>query len=179
MDADENVIQLPQPEMLRRGVERAESQIMDARDPPGIGVPFYRIDTLRRMELRGTITKTMRAAGEQFRTDFSLGQFVGIKAADVMRVPGCGTAKQVMTERMIDAKDRVWDALFMLGGLTSPSGRVAWDVLGCQINLEEWAERGGWKNNPMKPHTAAGILIGTLGALEAYYEKLQNQRRRG
>ena len=169
---DADVIHLPTPERLRRNeIERADQQIEDVDGNPG--APFRYIDTLRRMELRGTITKTMRAAGEQFRTDFSLGQFVGIRAGDVMRVPGCGTAKQVMTERMIDAKNRVWDAIMMLGGLTSPAGQIAWSVLGEQINLDEWVERGGWNGRSLKSHTAAGILIGTLGALEAYYEKLQ------
>jgi len=161
---DGDVIQLPNPERLRRGeVERYDKQIADVDGNPA--APFRYIDTLRRMELRGTISESMRDAGEQFRTDFSLGQFVPLKAADMSRVPGCGTARQVLGGRAIDAKDRVWAALFLLGGLTSPAGQIAWGVLGEQLTLEEWAERGGWNGSGLKRETAAGILIGALGAL--------------
>lgn len=173
---DADIILLPLPEQLRRGVERAEKQVADVDDQPS--APFYAIDTLRRMELKGTISKSMRDAGEQFRTDFSLGQFVPLKAADVSRIPGCGTARQILSGRAIDAKDRVWAALFVLGGLTSPAGQIAWGVLGEQWTLEEWAERGGWNGKGLRRDTAAGILIGALGALESHYEKLRNERRR-
>lgn len=167
----ENVISLPPAERLRRGeVEREERQIQDIGGNPS--APFRAIDTLRRMELSGSISKKMREAGETFRDDFGLAGFVSLKAADMERLPGCATTRQVMTHRLIDAKDRAWTALQVLGGLTSPCGSLAWFVLGEQHSLEEWA-RIGWRHKALKPHTAKGILIGCLGALELHYEKVR------
>ncbi|MGH7001276.1 MAG: hypothetical protein ACREEA_07200, partial [Stellaceae bacterium] len=60
-------------------------------------------------------------------------------------------------------------ALKTLGGAASPAGSCIWHVLGCGWTLKEWSLRAGWNGRTLSPETASGILLGALGALQAFY----------
>jgi hypothetical protein len=60
-------------------------------------------------------------------------------------------------------------ALTALGGISSPAGSCIWHVIGCEWTVKDWALREGWSGRPLKQETAAGILVGALGVLQALY----------
>ena len=174
MTAD--VITLPTPERLRKDkIEVAREQIQDKKG--NIGRPFHVLDMLSLMEGVGSISKSMHAAGVRFMDDFSKAQLVTLKAADMGRLPGGGQTN--LAHSVASARDRVWDALLTLGGMTSPAGCLAWHVLGEQQNLNRWALERGWVGRPIDPRAANGILIGALGTLLAHYDKIDGPTRSG
>lgn len=147
-------------------VERVPDAIADERGASG--QPFRALDVLARMERHGSITPAMRQAGECFRDDFILAHFEALRSADMGRVPSRGEPTRIGGSVMA-ARERVWQAVKMLGGLTSPCGCCAWHVLGLQETLMEWAVFEGWRGRPVHQSTASGLLIGALGLLEHHY----------
>lgn len=155
-------------ERLRRGeIERARAQIADVDGRPS--APGIVVDTLARLERSGAITPAMRSAGENFHRDFVAAGFVALRAADLNRVHVVG-ATPPGPGGSIDAKNRLWKALQLVGGLAAPAARALWDIVGCEESLCEWAARSGWANRPIHKTAAAGILIAALGAIEPYYQ---------
>lgn len=143
-------------------------QIEDANGQ--IAAPPIAIDTLSCMERNGTITAGMRFAGKRFHEDFVAAGFVALRAADLLRIAHVHGAAPPGPGGSLDAKDRLWRALQRVGGLRSAAARVLWEVVGREESLKEWATRSGWSGRPIHQLTAAGILIGALGAIEPYYE---------
>lgn len=157
----------PTPERGRHDpIEREARQIVDAHG--NIGNPFRVVDLILMMKRRGTITDAMAVAGWRFRDDFALGGLDALRAAPMDRVGG-GWHGDAPTVRQQAARDRVADALSIVGGRTSPAGACLWHVVGEGMNLREWSLREGWARRPLKRETAAGILIGALGVLVAHY----------
>ena len=157
----------PTPERWRRGgVERLEHSIADEEGRPAR--PFRGMDTLARMLRRGSINAAMHQAAEDFRAVFAAAQLDGLRSPDLARVPQ--TLRELEpTARQAEARKRVWQALTALGGIASPAGSCVWHVIGCEWTMREWALREGWGGRPLSPETAAGILIGALGVLQAHY----------
>ncbi len=130
--------------------------------------PYRAENTLVRMERQGTITAAMRQAGDDFHALFALAQLDPLAAPDLRRVPQ-GVRALPLSMRAEEARRKVWAALQALGGAASPAGSCAWHVLGCDWTLKDWSLRAGWGGRTVTPETAAGILIGALGVLRAFY----------
>jgi hypothetical protein len=78
-----------------------------------------------------------------------------------------------LSDRQIDARRRVHQAMQAMGGISSPAGSCVWHVVGLQRSVREWAMRQGWNGRPVRQEQAMGILIAALGMLAMYfgYEK--------
>jgi len=157
----------PTPERLRRGgVERLPQPIADEAGRPAR--PYRAADTLLQMERRNTITPAMRQAGEDFRALFHLAHLDPLHAADLHRRPR-EARETTLSDRRQEARRKVYAAMTALGGIASPAGSCIWHVIGCEWTVKEWALREGWSGRPLKQETAAGILVGALGVLQALY----------
>ena len=157
----------PTAERWRRGdVERAAQSIADEEGRPAR--PFRVVDTLLAMQRRQSITPAMRQAGEDFRALFAAANLDPLRVPDLARIPQ-GVREVPLTLRQAEARKKVWQALQALGGIASPAGSCVWHVIGCEWSVKEWALREGWGGRPLGQETAAGILIGALGVLQAHY----------
>jgi len=70
-----------------------------------------------------------------------------------------------LSERQLDARRRVDQAMQALGGISSPAGSCVWHVVGLQRSVREWAIRRGWGGRPVRQEQAQGILVAALGVL--------------
>jgi len=152
-------------------IERFDRTISDSSGRPGR--PYRVVDTLALMERRGTITPSMRQAGEGFRDRFAIAQLDPLSAFDLSRQrsgsrAGSSPAQQVGS-RIEDARKAVWGAILAVGGPSSAGGSCVWHVLGWQQSLKEWALGQGWNGRRVSQEAASGILIASLGALEAHF----------
>jgi hypothetical protein len=167
----------PTPERYRQGqIERVERSL-----PDNLGRsarPYRAVDTLAAMERRGTITPEMRQAGEDFRARFATAQLDPLSAFDLTRLKtGRNTGSRAGEEpglRIEHARDVVWRAILAVGGLGSAGGSCLWHVLGWERTLKEWALEQGWNGRRVSQEAASGILIASLGALEAYLKGARN-----
>lgn len=123
--------------------------------------PYRAEDTLARLQRQGAITGEMRQAGDDFHAVFMAAQLDPLAAPDLRRVPHAA--------RTLEARRKVWAALTALGGAASPAGSCVWHVLGCGWTLKDWSLRAGWNGRALSPEAASGILLGALGALQAFY----------
>ena len=138
-------------------------------DPDGKIVVHHRlVDTLGRMLRSGTIDLAMHDAGRDFQAAFVVAQLDSMRAMPVLRVPGCGREPD-RSERQLDARRKVHEALQALGGSSSPLGCWAWHVLGCQCSLREWAMRRGWGGRPLHVQQAQGIALAALDLLARHF----------
>jgi hypothetical protein len=125
------------------------------------------------MERRGTITAAMRQAAEDFRSRFAVAQLDPLRALDYLQ-PRTGKAgpryrDAQPAQRIETAREEVWRALLAVGGPSSPGGSCLWHVVGWEQSIKDWALGQGWNGRRISQETAAGILVATLGALEAHY----------
>lgn len=157
----------PSAERMAQGaVERIAQPIADEAGRPA--QPYWAVDTLVAMLRRGTITPAMRQAGEDFHALFIAAQLEPLRAADLNRMPD-GKHELSLTLRQAEARKEVWRALKAVGGAASPAGSCLWHVVGSLATVKEWALHRGWNGRPLSPEAASGILIGALGALQAYF----------
>jgi len=157
----------PTPERLRRGgIDRLPRPIADETGRPAR--PYRAADTLMQMERRQTITPAMRQAGEDFRVLFHLAHLDPLRAADLHRLPR-EARETTQSDRRQEARRKVHAAMTALGGIPSPAGSCIWHIIGCEWTVKDWALREGWSGRPLKQETAAGILVGALGVLQAVY----------
>ena len=150
----------------RQEVERLPRAIADEAGRPAR--PYRATDTLLLMERRGTISAPMREAAEDFRAAFHAASLDPLAAPELSRVPQSGR-ELLLTARQAHARKQVWSALGVLGGFASPAGSCVWHVVGAEWTLKDWALREGWGGRPLSRETAAGILVGALGVLQAHY----------
>ena len=152
-------------------VERLERAISDASGRPAR--PYRFIDTLAVMERRGSITAGMRQAGEDFRDCFAVAQLEPLSAFDISRprIGGRGGFKSMEEpgSRIENARRVVWRATLAVGGLGSAGGSCIWHVVGWQQSLKEWALEQGWNGRRVSQEAASGVLIASLGTLEAHF----------
>lgn len=152
-------------------VERLERAISDTSGRPAR--PYRFIDTLAVMERRGSITAGMRQAGEDFRDRFAVAQLDPVRAFDISRVrTGSRGGFRTVEEpgsRIENARKMVWRATLAVGGLGSAGGSCIWHVVGWQQSLKEWALEQGWNGRRVSQEAASGILIASLGTLEAHF----------
>ena len=137
---------------------------------PETGVPVLHrraIDTLGQMLANGTITQEMHDAGGCFRVLFRRAALDGMVRASLLRLPG--RTADALSERAMDARRRVAEALDALGGHDSPAGSCAWFVIGLEFSVREWAMRQGWAGRTVHGPVGQGILVGTLGTLAMHF----------
>jgi hypothetical protein len=163
---------IPTPERSNHGiVERLERTISDASGRPSR--PYRFVDTLAVMERRGSITAGMRQAGENFRDCFAVAQLDPLSAFDISRprIGSTGGFRSVEEpgSRIENARKVVWRATLAVGGLGSAGGSCIWHVVGWQQSLKEWALEQGWNGRRVSQEAASGILIASLGTLEAHF----------
>ena len=132
-----------------------------------------RLDTLTMMERRGSITASMRRAGEDFRNRFALAQLDPLRALDLSRL-SLGDKPSHRGDhapglRAEVARTSVWRAVSAVGGISSPAGSCLWHVVGWERSLKEWAQEQGWAGRRVSQEAASGILIAALGALETHF----------
>ncbi|NDG50383.1 MAG: hypothetical protein EBY30_15425 [Rhodospirillales bacterium] len=145
------------------------SEPLRAADPEtGSPVAHRRaVDTLGMMLANGTITPEMHDAGERFRILFRAASLDGLRASQLLRVPG--GSGDPLTERQASSRARLAAALDALGGHGSAAGSCAWHILGLEASVREWAMRQGWGGRPVAPPQAQGMLVATLGVLAAHF----------
>ena len=137
---------------------------------PETGTPVLHrraIDTLGMMLANGTITREMHDAGGVFRRLFRSAALDGMVRSPLVRLPG--KTADVLSERSLDARRKVADALDALGGHHSAAGSCAWHVLGLEMSVREWAMRQGWGGRPVSPPQAQGMLVATLAVLAGHF----------
>jgi hypothetical protein len=115
----------------------------------------------------------MRQAGEDFRDCFAVAQLDPLSAFDISR-PKIGSRSGFRSmegpgSRIENARRVVWRATLAVGGLRSAGGSCVWHVVGWQQSLKEWALEQGWNGRRVSQEAASGILIASLGTLEAYF----------
>lgn len=172
--ASEDAVLEPTPERRRHDpVERLGRAIADEEGRPAR--PYRSVDTLARMERRGSITAAMRQAGEDFRTQFRRAALDPLRALDPTRPPvALGRRLADEPSWSIEAARRaVWRALEAVGGLASPAGSCLWHVVGWERSLKEWAHEQGWNGKRVSEEAASGIMIAMLGIL-ARHPDFQN-----
>lgn len=168
------LVQLPTPERLRKHkIEIAQEQIQDANQ--GIGRPFRIIDVLTLLERRGTITKSMKVAGDRFRDDYDLAALDPLKAADPSRIPGLPSNPDY-SRSMMEARDRVWKAFQALGGKGSLLADCMEWVVGRQRSIAGWAFTAGPGSVSMRAEAASGILQAGLDLLAKLYDEMDGGR---
>jgi hypothetical protein len=161
-------------------IERLERAVADAAGQPAR--PYRVVDTLAIMERRGTITGSMRQAGEDFRARFAVAQLDPLRAVDLShlrlgeRSSGSATA-EARGMRVEAARAAVWRAIKAVGGIGSPAGSCLWHVLGWERSLKEWALEQGWNGRRVSAESASGILVAALGALEAHFGTPRSMRK--
>jgi hypothetical protein len=137
---------------------------------PDTGTPILHrraVDSLGVLLANGSITSEMHEAGVIFRAVFQRAALDRVRTAPLIRIPG-GRA-DLLSESQTAARERVVRAITHLGGFGSPSGSIAWYVLGLEHSVRDWAMRQGWNGRAVTPALAHGILLGTLGILTAHY----------
>jgi hypothetical protein len=157
----------PTPERFTQGlVERVPQAIADEVGRPAR--PYRAPDTLSVMLRKSTITSAMYQAGEDFHALFVTAALNPLRAADLLRLPD-GAREMPMSLRQAEARKSVWRALKTLGGMSAPAGSCVWHVVGCEWTLKNWAQREGWNGRSLSQEAASGILIGSLGVLQAHF----------
>jgi hypothetical protein len=125
------------------------------------------VDTLGQMLANGTITPQMHEAGCIFRTLFRSAAIDSMSTSQLIRLPG-STADR-LSDRQLDARRRVLNALDALGGHDSPAGSCVWFVVGLEMSVREWAARRGWSGRPVPQPIAGGIIVAALGILAMHF----------
>jgi hypothetical protein len=149
-------------------VERLNAQIADHQGY--IARPYRVVGVLHTMERRGSITPTMRLAGEQFRDTFRLAQLDPLQASDYARPMVSGKrVDEPPSTKAEKARVKTWRAIVAVGGLTSPGGSCVWHVLGWEQSIKEWAAQQALGGRALNPHLASGVLVTCLGVLEWHY----------
>jgi hypothetical protein len=138
-------------------------------DPDGRIVYHHRtVDTVGKMLRAGTITQEMYDAAKDLEAAFIVANLDPLRALPILRVPGNGREPD-LSERQLDARRRVHQAMQALGGISSPAGSCVWHVVGLQRSVREWAIRQGWGGRPVRQEQAQGILVAALGVLAAHF----------
>jgi hypothetical protein len=132
------------------------------------------VDTLGLMLAHGTITQEMHDAGCLFRSLFRRAALDSMTRSQLIRLSG--KAATDPSDRTIDARRRVAEALDALGGHDSAAGSCAWYVLGLETSVREWAMRQGWGGRPVPPTQAQGMLVATLSVLAGHFGLVPRMR---
>jgi hypothetical protein len=155
----------PSRERRRQGPIEEIGQIPDVVG--AVGAPWRALNSLDIMFRAGNIDAGMVAAGVEFHELFRRANLDVLPAADPGRVPvrlqGAAWCSQ-MGGGNEAARRLVLEIIDELGGLVSPGGALAWQVLGLDLSLNTWA-RAGWNGKRLGHGLPAGMLAVVLGVL--------------
>jgi len=135
-------------------------------------------DTLLRMAKSGQIQEVMLKAGLVFRHDFARAHLVSLRAFDIERAiqsfgtlaRGCRPVAENSRLAAIEgSRNRVWRALYALGGIGSLGGSCVWHVIGLEESLRDWSTRQNWNGVRVSPQGAPYVLIVALETLVQVY----------
>ena len=153
-----------------------EGAVREADPETGIPVEHRRaVDTLGQMLANGTITPEMHDAGAIFRKLFRSAALNTLSASPLMRLPGKAVGS--LSNRQIEARERVAAAMDALGGHNSAAGSCAWHVVGLEYSVREWAMRQGWGGRLVPASQAQGMLVATLSVLAGHFRLARQPRR--
>ena len=123
-----------------------------------------RIGLVERWADEGIITEQELTAAEAFRSIFDRAQLrerYAVSSSLIDRVDGGGYRSDDANVSMYEARERIMEALLLLGGSMGP---VVWDVIGSELSLREHVSRqAGVKR--VTVHQARGRLIAGLDIL--------------
>jgi hypothetical protein len=137
---------------------------------PETGTPIMQrkiVDTLSQMLAHGNISREMHEAGCIFRTLFRSAALDSIATSQFIRV--AASSGDWLSVSQLDARRRVLNALDVLGGTDSPSGSIAWHVVGLEVSLRAWSAQQGWNGRLVSAPIACGILVAALGTLTNHF----------
>ncbi len=110
----------------------------------------------------------MHDAGREFQRSFILAQLDPLRAADLLRVPGCGREPEP-GDTTLAARRRVHRALLALGGHDSPAGSLCLARAGLRLLGAGVGAAAGLGRQVGAAGAGAGILVAALGLLAAHY----------
>ena len=168
----------PRREVVRMPGGRKVEMVSEA-DPEGRSVTHARaVNTLGRLRKAGTITAAMHDAARDFEAHFTIAAYDATPPRDLIRV-SASHREHTLSDNQMAARERVYRALEVLGGITSPGGSCVWSVVGLGHSLREWALGQGWNGRPVHLNLATGVLITALGMLAVHYgyERTNSQAR--
>ncbi len=143
--------------------------MMEERDPEGWPVRHCKtVDTIGRLVRNGLVRPEWAVAADRFRRDYRVAAFDPLSANDLGRARGAGGHGAII-DRVEDARQRLFDAVAGMGGLSAPAGSIVWHVVGAELTLKDWSLRQVWGGRPLRHEVATGILVAALGALDAHY----------
>ena len=116
----------------------------------------------------GTITPAMHDAARDFQAHFTIAAYDTTPPRSMIRV-SASRRERTLSDNQVAARERVYRALEVLGGIASPGGSCVWSVAGLGHSLREWALHQGWNGRPVHIHQATGVLITALGMLAVHY----------
>lgn len=147
--------------------------VPDAQGKAGDPLKIY--DTLARLLSSGSISQAEYRVGREFQRNFAEAHFEQLRASDPNRIPSQhgGDMSDGQAARVTAARQRVWDAVQHIGGLTSPLGGVLWDVVGLGMSAEEHIERSRFSS----AKTIRGLLVAALSMLAERQESEGGAKR--
>jgi hypothetical protein len=116
-------------------------------------------DTLRRMEMAGTINPDQKRAGDEFRLDFQTAHLHGIRPRQMERIDLVWKSGEVLS-RVEQCKRRIFRDIEALGGIGAVGSIAMWDIVGREVSLQEWAQYRGWGRK-----AAGGIVAASLAVI--------------
>lgn len=144
-----------------------------ADDAGDVSSPLIRVSMLAQLERRGTITSAEAQAGDRFHRLFRVAALDSLRAADMGRTPAAAGYRAIeLSDSSERARRRVSAAMAALGGAGAPAAGVAWNVLGMEMSLRQWAIA-----SQRQHQVATGILVAALGMLAAHFGP--GRQRRG
>lgn len=154
-----------EPSPSRRQHDRIRRRDTIADVDGRIGHPWHCQSLLDNLLARREIGSQEHAAGLQFGEIARRAAVPTLQAADLLRVRSGGQLRDGSgSER---ARRQLGLALDALGGLGSPMGSLAWDVLGRDESLSAWAQRQTWTGG--RGGAAKGVLMAALPVLALHF----------
>jgi len=155
----------PTPERRQHGRVRRSPVIADTQG--AIGHPWHCRSLLDNLLAKSEITPPEHTAGCYFHELAVTAQISPLKAADVLRTPrGSLRPSHIGSDT---AQRQIGLALDALGGLNTPMGSLAWDVLGLDHSLSDWSLRQRWTGKGRQTAAAKGVLLSALPILAQHF----------
>ncbi len=143
------------------------AQIIRETDPDGRIVAHPRtVDAMDRMLKAGTITAAMFNAARDFHSRFTTAT---LNTMPSVSLDGPSGGNGSLSDRQLDARRNINNALDRLGGPSSQSGSCVWHVVGCETSIREWTRRRKWNGKAIHKNTARGVLVAALEVLAVHY----------
>jgi xanthine dehydrogenase molybdopterin-binding subunit B len=156
----------PTPERLAKGpVRRAATTTQDTLGR--IAHPWHAQNILDAMLARADICEAQHTAGIHFAAIFQRAGVSQLRATSFEWNPsGPRTAADISTSTE-HAYRQLQNAISKLGGLSAPTGSIAFAVLGLGDSLTLWASTQHWTGNSTA--AAKGVLISALELLAQHF----------